>query len=131
MELKAFNIQVSVVEPGPVVTDFFRVAWQKIQETIPNYEQTPYSPIFENIEAIDSQLDLLGWSAEKTATAIARIIAKSRPKPRYILATGGNTLVFLMNKILPTSARDEFWKRFYGIHKIQYPTPQADRSETR
>ncbi len=29
MELKAFNIQVSVVEPGPVVTDFFRVAWQE------------------------------------------------------------------------------------------------------
>ena len=131
MELKAFNIQVSVVEPGPVVTDFFRVAWQKIQETIPNYEQTPYSPIFKNIEAIDSQLDLLGWSAEKTARAIARIIAKSRPKPRYILATGGNTLVFLMNKILPTWARDEFWKRFYGIHKIRYSTPQVDRSETR
>ena len=76
-------------------------------------EQTPYSPIFKNIEAIE-QLDLLGWSAEKTARAIARIIAKSRPKPRYILATGGNTLVFLMNKILPTWARDEFWKRFYG-----------------
>nr|WP_319420873.1 SDR family NAD(P)-dependent oxidoreductase [Pleurocapsa sp. FMAR1] len=31
MELKAFNIQVSVVEPSPVVTDFFRAAWQKKQ----------------------------------------------------------------------------------------------------
>ena len=119
MELKAFNIRVSVVEPGPVVTDFFRVAGQNIRETIPDYEQTPYAPIFENIQDIDKQLALLGWSAEKTARAIAKIIAKPRPKPRYVLATGGNTMLFLMNKVFPTWARDEFWKRFYGIHKIE------------
>ena len=119
MELKAFNIRVTVVEPGPVVTDFFRVAWQKVQQTIPHRDQTPYSPIFKNIEAIDEQLDLLGWSAEKTAIAIAKITTKSNPKPRYILATGGNALVFLMNKVFPTWVRDEFWRRFYGMHKIQ------------
>ncbi len=119
MELKTFNIQVSVVEPGPVVTDFFRVAWQKVQETIPNYPETPYAPVFKNIEAIDQQLDLLGWSSEKTARAITKIIAKPRPKPRYVLATGGKTMIFIMNNILPTWARDEFWKRFYGIHKIK------------
>ena len=118
MELKTFKIQVSVIEPGPVVTDFFRVAWQKVQKTIPDYKQTPYAPVFENIEALDQQLDLLGWSAEKTARAIAKIIAKSRLKPRYVLATGGKTMIFIMNKILPTWARDEFWRRFYGINKI-------------
>ena len=119
MELKTFKIQVSVIEPGPVVTDFFRVAWQKVQETIPDYEHTPYAPVFKNIEAIDQQLDLLGWSAEKTARAIAKIIAKSHLKPRYVLATGGKTMIFVMNNILPTWARDEFWKRFYGINKIK------------
>lgn len=118
MELKTFKIQVSVIEPGPVVTDFFRVAWQKVQKTIPDYEHTPYAPVFKNIEALDQQLDLLGWSAEKTARAIAKIIAKSRLKPRYVLATGGKTMIFIMNKILPTWARDEFWRRFYGINKI-------------
>ncbi|GAB4528588.1 MAG: oxidoreductase [Pleurocapsa sp.] len=119
MELQAFNIKVSVIEPGPVVTDFFRVAWEQVQGTIPNYDQTPYAPIFKNIEALDSQLDLLGWSAEKTARAIAKIMAARRPRPRYILATGGNMLVFLMTKVLPTWARDKFWKRFYGIHRIK------------
>ena len=119
MELKSFNIQVSVIEPGPVITDFFRVAWQQVQTTIPHHAETPYAPVFENIAAIDSQLVLLGWSAEKTAKAIARILARRRLRPRYILATGGNTLVFLMTKILPTWMRDEFWQRFYGIHKIK------------
>ena len=119
MELKTFNIQVSVVEPGPVVTDFFRVAWQQVLNTIPNYQATPYAPIFKNIEAIDQQLDSLGWSAEKTAKAIAKIIAQPKLKSRYVLATAGKTTIFFMNTILPTWARDEFWKRFYGIHKIK------------
>ncbi len=119
MELKTFNIQVSVLEPGPIVTDFFGVAWQQILDTIPNYQDTPYAPIFANIKAIDKQLDLLGWSTEKTARAIALIITKPKLKPRYVLATGGKTTLFFMNTLLPTWARDEFWKRFYGIHKIK------------
>lgn len=120
MELKAFNIQVSVVEPGPVITDFFRVASNKIQETISDYDRTPYAPVFKNLEAIDSRVGLLGWSADKTANAIARVIESRRPRPRYVLATGGNILIFMMNKMFPTWVRDEFWKRFYGIHKIEW-----------
>ncbi len=119
MELKAFNIKVSVIEPGPVGTDFFRVAWSKVKENMPHYAQTPYAPIFSNIEAIDNQLELLGWSSTKTAKAIAKVIASDRPRPRYIFATGGNLLVFMMNKVFPTWVRDEFWRRFYGIHKIK------------
>ena len=125
MELKAFNIQVSVVEPGPVITDFFRVASNKIQETISHYDRTPYAPVFKNLEAIDSRVGLLGWSAEKTATAIARVIESRRPRPRYVLATGGNILIFMMNKMFPTWVRDEFWKRFYGIHKIEWNLSQV------
>ncbi|MCC0179763.1 hypothetical protein I4641_22740 [Waterburya agarophytonicola K14] len=101
------------------MTDFFKVAWEKVLEIIPDYDSTVYAPIFKNIEAVDKQLDLLGWSADKTAQKIARVMGKSNPKPRYILATGGNTLVFMMNKVLPTWVRDEFWKRFYGVHKIR------------
>ena len=127
MELKAFNIKVSVVEPGPVVTDFFDAAWQQVQETITDYKETPYAPIFKNIKEIDQQLGLLGWSAEKTARAIAKIIDKPRPKPRYVLATGGNTMLFIMNKVLPTWARDEFWKRLYGIHKIEWSGSQEPK----
>ena len=119
MELKSFNIKVCAIEPGPVITNFFKVANQKVEQNIPDRDKTVYAPIFKNIEAIDSQLNSLGWSASKTAKAIAKIIAKPNPKPRYVLATGGNTLIFLMNKIFPIWVRDEFWRRFYGLHKIK------------
>lgn len=118
MELKTFGIRVVVIEPGPVVTDFFRAAWEEVLQTIPHYKETDYAPVFENIEQIDSQLDILGWTAEKTARRIVAILQKKRPKARYVLATGGSILIFLMNKVLPITVRDAFWKRIYGVHKI-------------
>lgn len=118
MELKPFQIKVIVIEPGPVITDFFKAAWSEVTKTIPHYAETPYAPVFENIKSIDSQLDLLGWSAEKTAKGIIKAVSSPNPRPRYVLATGGNILIFLMNKVLPTSLRDVFWKRVYGVHKI-------------
>ncbi len=131
MELEGFNIKVTVVEPGPVVTDFFGVAWEKVQKTIPNYADTPYAPMFANIEEIERQLDVLGWSAEKTAKVIIRAIAASKPRPRYIAATGGNILVFMMNKIFPTWLRDAFWKRFYGIHKVEKNWRESNSRESK
>ncbi|GAB4225675.1 MAG: SDR family oxidoreductase [Stanieria sp.] len=119
MELKAFNIKVTVVEPGPVVTDFFRVAGEKIQTSMINYDQTPYAPVFKHSEAIDQQLDFLGWSAARTAKVIIKAITARNPRPRYLAATGGGILVFMMTKIFPTWARDAFWKRFYGIDKVE------------
>ena len=130
MELKGFNIKVTVIEPGPVVTDFFRVAWEKLQATIPNYADTPYAPMFANIAKIDRQLDVLGWSAPHTAQVIIRAIAAPNPRPRYIAATGGNMLVFMMNKIFPTWARDTFWKRFYGIYKVEKNWQKSSNKET-
>jgi short-subunit dehydrogenase len=119
MELKAFNIKVTVVEPGPVVTDFFRVAGEKIQASIVNYDQTPYAPAFKHSEAIDQQLNFLNWSAAKTAKVIIKAMTARNPRPRYLAATGGSILVFMMTKIFPTWARDAFWKRFYGVDKVE------------
>ncbi|MCU0536951.1 MAG: SDR family oxidoreductase [Hydrococcus sp. Prado102] len=119
MELKAFNIHTAIVEPGPVVTEFFGVAWDKIQQTIPNCEQTIYQPAFEKIEAIDKQLQLLGWTPEKVAEIIVRSLVARHPRPRYFAATGGSFFVPVMTKIVPTWFADAFWKRFYGFDRIE------------
>jgi short-subunit dehydrogenase len=119
MELKAFNIKVSVVEPGPVVTDFFEAAWEKVQQNTIVPKETPYNPVFEKIAGIDRQVKSLGWTPERVAEVIIKALNAPNPRPRYVAATGGKTLIFLMTKILPTWVRDEFWKRFYGIDKVE------------
>jgi short-subunit dehydrogenase len=119
MELEGFNIQVSVVEPGPVVTEFFEAAWQKVLKTIPEPEKSLYSPVFEKIAGIDRQLAVLGWTADRVAEVILRSLSDRHPRPRYYAATGGAFFVPMMTKFMPTWFTDAFWKRIYGIDRLE------------
>ena len=125
MELKAFNIRVSVVEPGPVKTEFFEVASENVELDLPEPEKTPYGAAFEKIKGLKQQTATLGWTPEAVAKVIIRALRDRHPRPRYVAATGGRMLLFLMNKILPTWGTDIFWKRFYGIDRVE----QAWRKE--
>lgn len=119
MELKGFNIKVSVIEPGPVITEFFQVAGNKVQQMIPDYETSIYRPAFEKLAAIDQQLKLIGWTPEKVAQVIVKALSDSHPRPRYYAATGASIFVPLMTKVMPTWLTDAFWKRFYGIDQVE------------
>lgn len=119
MELKAFNIRVSVIEPGPVQTEFFQVAGDKARQSIPEVEKSLYKAAFEKVKHMEEQTSSILWSSERVARVIVRALSARNPRPRYVAATGGNILIFLMTKILPTGVRDAFWKRFYGIDKVE------------
>ncbi len=118
MELAAFGIRVSVIEFGPVATEFFAVAKARAQASIPDGEKTIYQPALAKLAQIEQQTASLCWSAQRAAQVIVRVLSSKNPKPRYLAATGGSTLIFLMTKVLPTWAVDLFWKRFYGIDLV-------------
>ena len=117
MELAPFNIKVSVIEPGPVSTDFFAVAAQAVEEAVAVPGDTPYRAAFEKLEELEQQTSSQAWTAEQVAEVIVQALTDRYPRPRYIAATGGNFLLFLMS-ILPTKVVDIFWQRFYGIHLV-------------
>ena len=117
MELAPFNIKVSVVEPGPVSTDFFAVAAQAVEKTVVAPGDTPYRAAFKKLEGLEQQTSSQAWTAEQVAEVIVQALIDRYPRPRYIAATGGNVLLFLMS-ILPTKIVDVFWQRFYGIHLV-------------
>lgn len=119
MELEPFNIRVSVIEPGPVRTDFFETATQQMGQFITDPLQTPYRPALENLEPLNQQLIQQSWSAERAAQVVVDALAAEKPKPRYVAATGGNMMLWLMTKVLPTKVVDRFWQRFYGIDRIK------------
>jgi short-subunit dehydrogenase len=127
MELEPFNIRVSVVEPGPVKTDFFGVASQQMQQAVTNPQETPYRAALQNLEGLNQRLMQQAWSAERVAYVIVKALCDPHPKPRYIAATGGSILLWLMTKVLPTKAVDTFWQRFYGIHLIRRDWQQEQR----
>ena len=118
MELAPFNIKVSVIEPGPVSTNFFAVAAQAVTDTVTQPEQTPYRAAFAKLKHLEKQTSSQAWSSEQVANVIIRALTARRPRPRYIAATGGKFLIFLMTTILPTKVVDAFWQRFYGIDLV-------------
>ncbi len=118
MELDAFNIKVSVIEPGPVSTDFFDTAAQSVEQIVPDPQTTPYRAAFENLKNLQNKTSSRAWTSEQVAEVIFRALTAQHPNPRYIAATGGNFLVFLMTKVLPTKAVDAFWQRFYGVDLV-------------
>jgi short-subunit dehydrogenase len=118
MELEPFNIQVSVVEPGPVSTEFFDVAATEAKRAIAHPLETPYRAAFENLENLEALTSSRAWTVEQVAEIVIKAMTASRPRPRYVAATSGNLLLFLMRKALPTWAVDKFWQRFYGIDRV-------------
>jgi len=118
MELEPFNIKVSVVEPGPVSTDFFAAVDQTISQTITNPEKTPYRAAFAKLKQLQQQTSSRAWTSEQVAQVIVKALTATHPRPRYVAATGGRMLIFLMTKLLPTKIVDRFWQRFYGIDLV-------------
>ena len=118
MELDAFNIKVSVVEPGPVTTDFFDVADRMVEQNITDPQTSPYRAAFEKLKSLQQQTSSRSWTSERVAEVIVRVLTDKNPRPRYVAATGGDFLLFMMRKVLPTQAVDTFWKKFYGLDKV-------------
>jgi short-subunit dehydrogenase len=117
-ELEPFNIRVSVIEPGPVSTEFFEVVDREVDRTIQHPEKSPYRAAFKKLEDLEKITSSRAWTSERVADVIIRAIAARHPKPRYVAATSGNFLLFMMTKVLPTRLVDKFWQRFYGIHLV-------------
>lgn len=128
MELEPFNIKVSVVEPGPVGTEFFDVSRQGVETAILNPADTPYRAAFEQLDQLRGRLGRQLWTSEQVAEVIIKALSDRHPRPRYVAATGGNILLFLMTKLLPTWMVDDFWQRFYGIDRVarDWQNQQAD-----
>lgn len=118
MELEPFNIQVSVIEPGPVSTDFIGVAGTHAKQVIADPETTPYRAAFKKLAQLEQQTSSNAWTSEQVAHVIIKAIAADRPRPRYVAATGGDFLLFMMRRVLPTWMVDRFWQRFYGIDLV-------------
>ncbi|OLP17675.1 short-chain dehydrogenase/reductase [Leptolyngbya sp. 'hensonii'] len=118
MELEAFNIQVSVIEPGPVTTPFFQVVAEQIQQIIPHPFKTPYAAAFRNLETLEQQTSSRAWTSEQVAEVILQAITDRTPRPRYVAATQGDLMLFVMRKVLPTKVVDRFWQRFYALDKV-------------
>jgi short-subunit dehydrogenase len=112
-ELKPFGIDVALIEPGVIRTNFEATAVAQLNE----YADTPYGPALGNYEKMSKQADKFASNPIVIAKAIARAVKARRAAARYV-APRFNGMIFVMQAMVPTRIWD------WSMRKIGHLTPK-------
>ena len=117
-EVKNFGVDVIVVEPGLIKTNFGEAAVGSIAQATP--DDGPYAEFNQMVGgatagAYEGPLARLGGGPETVAKTISKAISARRPKPRYKV-TASAKLIMMQRRLLT----DRGWDRFVGS---QFPAP--------
>ncbi len=110
LELEPFGIKVSLIEPGPIKSDFRKNAYEKFKEYIKvkgSFYEKDYIGAIKRFESSDDDKFALGESA--VCEALLKIINSKNPKPRYRV-TFPTTLFWFLKRILSTKILDRILK---------------------
>ncbi|GAB4212177.1 MAG: oxidoreductase [Synechococcales cyanobacterium] len=110
IELAPFGIQVVLVEPGPVQTEFFEVAGQKTSQDIPS--DNPYAAVLSQRAEITGAMAKSGWTPAQVADIMVRAMTDTHPQPRYTAFTGGKLALALM-QVTPAPILDRMWAKMF------------------
>ncbi|TMQ04748.1 MAG: SDR family oxidoreductase [Deltaproteobacteria bacterium] len=105
-ELRPFGIDVALIEPGVIRTNFEATAVQGLD----GFAATPYARALANYERMSKAADRFASNPIVVARAIARAVAARRPAARYVAPRSTNLALWL-SVILPTSVWDWAMRR--------------------
>lgn len=100
-ELKPFDIQVVVIEPGPIKTNFSDTS----MKTVARYASGAYAASVEKADAIRIKMERGAAPPEAVAKVIATAIRRRRPSARYA-APFYNGLILWLGAVMPTRMWD-------------------------
>ena len=113
MEVKPFGIDVVMIEPGGIKTEWGIIAAQHLAE---NSKGTPYEEAaLRESETLDKvyHMSLLS-KPSVVAKAISRAVNSRRPKVRYRVGLAANTIV-ISHQLLPSRWWDALMRGFWKI----------------
>lgn len=115
LELDRFGINVVVIEPGSIQTEWGAIAADKVRATSGN------GPYAEQAGAMAKSLDassmpgyLLASQPDVIAKAVRKAATAHRPKTRYAVGRGAKPMIWL-SRVLPDRAFDALIKRGSGV----------------
>ncbi|MFD3587315.1 oxidoreductase [Streptomyces sp. NPDC058683] len=115
LELKRFGIDVVLIEPGSIRTEWGAIAADKLRTT------SSHGPYAEQADAMAKSLERSsqpGTRMASPATVIGKAVAKAatarRPRTRYRVGFGARPLI-LLSRLLPDRAFDALVKRSSGV----------------
>jgi short-subunit dehydrogenase len=113
-ELRAFGIDVALIEPGVIRTNFESTALSNLDQ----YARTAYAPAIGKYEQMSKMADRFASNPIVIAKAISRAVNARRPAARYVAPWSTNFVLF-MHSMLPTRVWD------WAVRKIAFLTPKT------
>jgi len=112
LELAAFGINVILIEPGAIRTEFSDRAMSQAEKY--RTSTSPYAVLFEDVERIRRFFNTGAIGAEVVSRAIVRAVEAERPHARYVVPTSAY-LILLSFAIIPTRFTDSLLLRMTGL----------------
>lgn len=111
VELRPFGLDVVLVQPGPVRTEWNAIARRNLRATS---QGSPYADHAESVARVLERADRPGAGAEpeEVAATIVRAATAGRPRTRYPVGRGARTLM-LARRALPDRAFDTVLERVF------------------
>jgi short-subunit dehydrogenase len=110
LELHPFRIHVVLVAPGPIRTEFGRVAAQ-VAEQQPD---SAYAAYVQRWQRTRRKSDLVSRSPEAVARAVRRAVQSDHPRPRYTI-TASAKLGAVARRLVPDTITDWVLRRAMGL----------------
>ncbi|MGH7284114.1 MAG: SDR family NAD(P)-dependent oxidoreductase [Polyangiaceae bacterium] len=112
MELGAFGIDVALVDPGTIKTEF---AGRTIAEALAHQERgTRYGAAFANISQLEARFGAMAASTKHTSRAILHAALSSHPCTRYV-APRRFWLAIVLFTIIPARIYDAVARSAFGL----------------
>ena len=115
LELNRFGINVVVIEPGSIQTEWGAIAADKLRATS---AQGAYAEqanaMAESLDATSKPGYRLASHPDVVAKAVVKAATARRPRPRYAVGVGAKPMIWL-SKVLPDRTFDALIKRASGV----------------
>lgn len=121
-ELAPFGIQVILVEPGFIITEFLQVADRYSQSVVE--DAGPYAPFLEGFSSGYERVRAIAGRPEDIAAVILRGLVARRPRARYASPLHARFLLML-KRLVPDRLFDYVLIRLMGITAERLKSRQA------
>ncbi len=122
-ELAPFGISVSIVEPGPIKTEFNDRAMETIDPS--SIEGSAYAPVLAHAEKFKKQFESQAAGPEVTTSAIVHAATARRPRIRYVVPFASAILLGVI-AFLPTRLVDAVMRAMAGLTRKKLAATTTD-----
>jgi NAD(P)-dependent dehydrogenase (short-subunit alcohol dehydrogenase family) len=115
LEMYAFDVEVILIEPGYIVTNFQQTAKELAQPYFERVKTSPYAKIYSGaLAGSDQGRGHSKTTPEDCAKVMLEAIEAPHPKARYLVTPTAKWISF-GKRILPDSFLDFFLRRRFGV----------------